>query len=345
LPLPPGLADGTYQLAVRLGASDTELKKSASVIGNVILVEPAPAQPLPAYPLAINFGDAIRLAGYDATLQGQTITSTAEHLVVAEGGDYLQYKLFWRATGLIEKNYHGFIHLTDQTGRAIAQEDHVPGPMFHPPALWDQYYLQPDTYLLRIPQDAPSGLYWPAVRIYDSDTQELLSVADKDGKELGDNFRLPPVKIVRSLTGTPAHKVAAQIGATATLLGYDLTPPVEQFHAGDAFTLTLYYRSETGTTADYTRFVHLHNPTLGMAAQFDSPPQNGVNPTWSWQPGEVIADSVGLTIAKDAKPGSYTLYVGFYEPKANNARVPLRDGNGNAVLDERMTLTEIMVRP
>ena len=183
------------------------------------------------------------------------------------------------------------------------------------------------------------------MRIYDSDTQALLPVADQAGKELGDNFRLPPVKIVRPFAPMPAHKVAAQIGATATLLGYDLSLPAEKLHAGDPFTVTLYYRSETGTTADYTRFVHLHNPALGMVAQFDSPPQNGVNPTWTWQPGEVIADSVGLTVAKDAKPGSYTLYVGFYAPKANNARVPLHDAKGNAVLDDRMPLTELMVRP
>ena len=345
LPLPPGLAAGTYQLAVRLGASNTELKKQATVIGTVTLAEPAPAQLLPPYALAINFGDAIHLAGYAATLQGQTITPTEEHLEVAHGGDYLQYKLFWQATGPIEQNYHGFIHLTDQTGRAIAQEDHVPGPMFHPPALWDQYYLQPDSYLLRIPQDAPSGLYAPSVRIYDSDTQALLPVHAQDGQDLGDNFRLPAVKIVRPFSPTPAHKVAAQIGATITLLGYDLTPPAENLHAGDAFTVTLYYRNETGTTADYTRFVHLHNPALGMAAQFDSPPQNGVNPTWTWTPGEVIVDPVSLTIAQDAKPGNYTLYVGFYEPKANNARVPLRVGNGNAVLDDRMPLAELMVGP
>ena len=55
--------------------------------------------------------------------------------------------------------------------------------------------------------------------------------------------------------------------------------------------------------------------------------------------------TIGLTVAQDAKPGNYTLYVGFYEPKANNTRVPLRDGNGNAVLDDRMPLTELMVGP
>jgi hypothetical protein len=231
------------------------------------------------------------------------------------------------------------------TGRAIAQEDHVPGPMFHPPALWDQYYLQPDTYLLRIPKDASSGLYWPSVRIYDSDTQELLPVHDQDGKDRGDNYRLPPVKIVRPFSSTPAHKVVAQIGATATLLGYDLALSAQNLHAGDAFTVTLYYHNANATTADYTRFVHLYNPALGMAAQFDSPPQNGINPTWTWQPGEVIVDPVGMTVAKAAKPGSYTLYVGFYEPKVNNTRLPLHDEKGNAVLDDRMPLTELMVAP
>ena len=82
-----------------------------------------------------------------------------------------------------------------------------------------------------------------------------------------------------------------------------------------------------------------------MAAQYDSPPQNGVNPTWTWQPSEVIVDPVELTVAAAAKPGVYILYVGFYEAKANNARVSVHDAAGNAVPDDRMPLTELTLGP
>jgi len=82
-----------------------------------------------------------------------------------------------------------------------------------------------------------------------------------------------------------------------------------------------------------------------MAAQFDSPPQNGINPTWSWTPGEVIVDPVGLEVAKDAKPGAYTIYLGFYEPKANNARLAVSDANGKAVPDDQAPLMTLTLQP
>ncbi len=344
LPLPPGLAAGTYQMAVRLGENVATLKKPAIPIGQVTLVDPAPvlAQP-PEHALAIHFGDAIRLNGYNVTRQGQAFSAAEPKPALVYNHDYLEYTLFWRATAPINQNYHGVMHLLDLAGHAIAQEDHVPGPMFHPPALWDAYYLQPDTYLLRVPKTAPSGLYWPSVRMYDADSQALLPVHDNAAQDLGDHFQLPPLKIVNQTTRAPAHKVAAQLGAFATLLGYDLPTPTTSLHAGDHFTVTLYYQSKTSTPADDTRFLHFNNPALGMAAQFDSPPQNGVNPTWTWQPGEVIVDPVELTVAAAAKPGIYTLYVGFYEPKANNARVPIHDAAGNTVPDDRMPLTELTI--
>lgn len=345
LPLPPGLAAGVYQLAIRLGENATILAKPAIPIGSITVAEPAPSQRLPAYPLDIHFGEAIRLNGYQATRQGQPLTFPEQKPALADNADYLEYTLFWRATAPIDKNYHGSINLTDMAGHVIAQEDHTPGPMFHPPTLWDAYYLQPDTYLLRVPKTVPSGLYWPSVRMYDDENQALLPVSDNAAQALGDNFQLPPLKIVNRTARSPEHKVTAQLGAFATLLGYDLSMPATSLHAGDHFTVTLYYQSTTNTPADYTRFVHLHHPALGMAAQYDSPPQDGVNPTWTWQPGEVIVDPVALTVAADAPPGTYSLYVGFYEPKANNARVPVHDAAGNGVPDDRMPLTELTVGP
>lgn len=345
LPLPSGLAAGTYQLAMRLGETPNELKKQATVLGKVTLAKAVPMQAPPAQPLAIHFGDAIALNGYDATVQGQPFTPSEKNPIVVHSGEKLAYTLFWRATEPLTKNYRGFIHLTDTLGRAVAQEDHIPGPVFHPPALWDAYTLQPDTYLLHIAKDAPSGLYWPSVRLYDSETQALLPVHAQDGQELGDNLRLPPVKLINPTTRPSAHKISAQFGSMATLLGYDLSTPAQGVRAGDHFTLTLYYRSDATTSADYTRFVHVYQPTTGMAAQFDSPPQNGVNPTWTWQPGEVIVDPVGLEVAQDAKPGVYTVYLGFYAPKANNARLAVHDANGKAVQDDQVPLAQLTVRP
>ena len=96
--------------------------------------------------------------------------------------------------------------------------------------------------------------------------------------------------------------------------------------------------------ADYTRFLHVYNAASGMAAQFDSPPQNGANPTWSWTPGEVVVDRVDLQVAEAAKPGQYTVYLGFYDPKAGGARIQARDAAGKPFPADRVHVTDIEIR-
>src|SRR5690606_5381119 len=118
--------------------------------------------------------------------------------LVVQAGDYLRYTLYWKAAQPPLENYHGFIHLTDLLGQPLIQEDQMPGPLLHPPLLWDNYRPQSDTYLLRIPAQAPSGLYWPTVGLYDFETLNRLALAARSG-----DAQLPPIKIVRTTTATP----------------------------------------------------------------------------------------------------------------------------------------------
>jgi hypothetical protein len=83
---------------------------------------------------------------------------------------------------------------------------------------------------------------------------------------------------------------------------------------------------------------------LGTVAQQDNQPQAGNNPTWSWVPGEVIVDPVTLEIPTEAKPGVYSLLIGLYDPKANQARVTLYDAQGKPIQDNQASLVEIIVQ-
>jgi hypothetical protein len=344
LALPPGLRAGAYRIAARLGATDAELAQPARLVGSFTLVAPIPGQAAPSNPLNVQVGDAIRLVGFTATASGQPLTFADGKPTIVSSGAYLRYSLDWQATATIAKNYHGFVHLTDIAGRPLVQEDQLPGPFFRPPLLWDRYYGQRDIYLLRIPADASSGLYWPEVGMYDFDTRERLPVRAERQQTPDDHFRLPPVKIVNQASHAPTQRIAAQFGDMANLLGYDLTLPAAGLYAGDHFAVTLYYQSKAVTAGDYTRFLHLSNTPSGMAAQFDSPPQQGGNPTWSWTPGEIIVDRVELQVAEHASPGKYTLYLGFYDPKAGGARIPARKTDGKEFPDDRVVLTEIELK-
>jgi hypothetical protein len=202
-----------------------------------------------------------------------------------------------------------------------------------------------DFYQIHIPADAPAGLYWPRVGLYDSRTIALLPVTNAAGDELSDSQPLSPLKVMSPNPPTPQHLVSAHFGDTATLLGYDLDLPLDGLHPGGSFSLTLYLRSDQPTRADYTRFVHLLGADQSVAAQVDSRPQQGLNPTWSWVPGEVIVDRFNVALAPQAASGAYRLQIGLYDPGADGARLPAFDSAGNPLPDGSVTLAELQIEP
>ncbi|HXF60543.1 MAG TPA: hypothetical protein VNK95_02930, partial [Caldilineaceae bacterium] len=217
----------------------------------------------------------------------------------------------------------------------------LPGPLFHPPLLWDTIYPQQDIYLLRLPDDLPGGLYWPHVGLYDFDTLDRLPVRLETGTEILDHVTLPPIKVVSARAPDPTQPLQAQFGEWGELLGYDLVAPADPLRPGEQFTVRLYYRSRTAAPGDFTRFLQLYNETAGVAAQTDSPPRQGGNPTSSWMAGEVIVDEATLTIAADAAPGEYTLYLGFYPSPTPAERVPLYSANGERLQHDWLPLATL----
>ena len=345
LPLLPGLAAGDYQIVLQLEADGAA---SATVnVGTITLPSSTPAQTFnPAnveiVPTQALFDDEITLTGYAATINKQPVTADGPPLTLHAGED-VRYRLYWQATKTPSENYHSYIHLIDSAGDAIYHSDQLPGPWFRPPKGWDSYYVQQDTHLLEIPTDAPGGLYWPSVGLYEIRQMNRMAIT-VDGQPVeGDVFRLPPIKIVGAPAKPPIARVA-QFDDGFQLLGYGLQLPEEGIYPGTQFQVTLYYRSDTKTDKDYTRFFHLYNPEQGLAAQADSPPQAGVNPTWSWVPGETIVDTVTLQVAEDAAPADYRLFTGFYDAQAGGVRLGVRDETGQPLPDGGVVLETIQVQ-
>ena len=335
LPLPSDMAAGTYQVRARM---ETALDAPGEwyALGAVDLAQ-ATKRAEPTYPLELHFEHGIELIGYDLSADRLPVTVPEAKPLAVQAGQYLRYTLYWQAAMPPSENYHGFIHLTDLLGKPLVQEDQMPGPLLHPPLLWDNYRPQSDTYLLRIPPQAPSGLYWPKVGLYEFETLNRLTLVDGAG-----DAQLPPIKIIGAATATPQQSLTAQLGDFAQFLGYTLQTPTSAINAGTTLDLTLYYRSTGQTDRNYTRFVQLYSPELGMADQQDGPPQAGNNPTWAWLPDEEITDPVTLQIAADAQPGAYDLYIGFYDA-ADGVRVSVHDQTGAAVPEAWLKLTTIQV--
>jgi len=75
----------------------------------------------------------------------------------------------------------------------------------------------------------------------------------------------------------------------------------------------------------YKVFVHLLDANGVPRAQADALPQNGTRPTWSWLPGEIIADEIVLNLPTDLPAGQYRLTTGLYN-ELNGQRLTSSDG-------------------
>ena len=249
----------------------------------------------------------------------------------------------WNGADAAQVNYHSFLHLLNHEQQAVAQSDQLPGPVFSPPRLWQPFYPEPDRHELVIPGDAPGGVYTPVTGLYRYDDQTRLTAHSADGRDLGSQATLGPVKIVSEATGEPQTPQQVRFGDVAALRGYTLDAPAS-LTPGVTFTVTLFYRANGPAPLDYTQFLHLYDPALGMAAQRDQQPLSGGNPTTAWVQGETIAEPIVLTVAPEAASGSYRLLLGWYDAQANFTRIPLSNGEGAPIADNQAMLAEIKVQ-
>jgi hypothetical protein len=344
LALPPGLPAGDYGLTLRLSLFDDEAAAAPSPVGNVRLAAvTAYRSPAPAEASGARFGEIIALAGHTLTVNGRATAASATPLVVRPN-DLLEYRLDWQALDPVGTNYHSLLHFVGAPQTTLIQRDQVAGSWFRAPELWDRFHTQPETYRIVIPADAAGGVYWPNLGLYDFDRLTRLPVTEAGGQLLGNTLALPPVKVLPS-AAKPPHALSARFEDLATLLGYDLQAPPEGLRPGSSLTLTAYYLSEQATGRDLTRFIHLANDEGALAAQADSQPQQGLNPTWAWVPGEVIVDRIVLTVAPEAVPGPYKLRLGLYDPAAGGARLTVTSAGGQVLEDGSVMVAEVEVGP
>ncbi len=125
----------------------------------------------------------------------------------------------------------------------------------------------------------------------------------------------------------------ARFAETAELLGYDLL--AEQLAPGQEVRLVLYWRVYGPVYEPLSSFAHLLDPQGNVVGQYD-----GLDiPTWSWEPGVVVAQVYGFPISQDAQPGVHRLEVGLYDPQTME-RVGVV-GEDDVPLGERLLLPGI----
>jgi hypothetical protein len=109
---------------------------------------------------------------------------------------------------------------------------------------------------------------------------------------------------------TPAFTPSgALFGETIRLLGYSLP---QQVKPGTSFPVHLQWQAAGAITEDYTFFVHMYNVQGALVSQYDGWPLNRAYPSSHWQPGEVVAHNLVLSVPANLPPGPYSVQAGLY---------------------------------
>jgi hypothetical protein len=185
LPLPPTLSPGKYRLVVAL---TTPKQRPLAVSGNhqlplaIVTTVDRPhifEPPDPQIELAVIFGDQAKLVGLDLP-QTQV-----------KAGEQLSLTLYWRAITTLDKSWTVFVHLLNEDGKIVGQQDQIPGGGQFPTTGWlpDEYLT--DSYHLLIPADTPPGheAYRLEIGLYDANASTRLPVMD-GGQIINDHLVL-----------------------------------------------------------------------------------------------------------------------------------------------------------
>ncbi|HEX7592973.1 MAG TPA: hypothetical protein VF429_02275, partial [Anaerolineae bacterium] len=316
LAVPAGMPPGEYDLQSILYTDQDQAAQSES-LARVRVV--APAQPnLAAVPHRVNvdFGNGIRLVGYDA-------------LPVFRPGFPTPITLFWQATRALDGNY--VVVLQAQTDRDIYDRIQTePTRGVYPTALWKTNEIVRDPQTLTLRGDAPDGDYHLVATFFDpaklssSQTRVVGTITVKGRPHY---FGAP----------APSTPLAARLGNLARLAGYDLS------NDSHSVRLVLYWQALALTPTSYTVFVHAVDANGNTVAYGDQIPSNGALPTTSWVKDEFLADLHEFSIPPDAPPGEYQIQVGLYDPKTGT-RLFVFDASNQNVGDYIQLSTRITIK-
>jgi uncharacterized membrane protein len=308
--------------------------------------------PTPDYPMTVDFGDSLRLLGFD--------------LVDDWKWQRVRVRLYWQVLREMDHDYQLYLAFLGDGGEVLADTIRQPMtvPIWYPTSRWRQgEVVATETLLLTGLGDSFTlglgvfeGENWEggkrltariveseyAVRSLEGRTWVRLLSFRREGRLLRPVskkrlFEPPPVQY--PVQANFAAQACDEPSRTIALLGYDLDPP--EPGPGSTLHLTLYWQAQAEMEQDYTVFVHLLDAEGRLVAQHDGQPGGGSLPTSSWVEGEVIADEHPLDLDPNLMPGSYRLEVGLYLWPTME-RLSVLDGAGQ-VQGDKVVLGEVRV--
>lgn len=177
--VPPDTAPGLYRLELYLVDPVTQEKVSpqritdgvvlAAVVQIGVVAVDQEKQSLQTVPLAepAHFGTVLTL------LASSDLTQTADSRAFT-------VDLLWHAQTRMTAEYTGFVHVVNDQGLLVAQDDHPIAHGLVPPQLFRQGLLLADRYTVELPTTLAAGSYQIRAGVYHAQTMERLPVGETD---------------------------------------------------------------------------------------------------------------------------------------------------------------------
>ena len=138
------------------------------------------------------------------------------------------------------------------------------------------------------------------------------------------------------------QQVGARFGKVASLQECAVSAGPIVF--GEELDVTLYWEAINSVSidGDYTVFVHLLDESQRVIAQHDGKPVDGMCPTTTWQPGDIVLDTHEMVWLVDGYEGQATIAVGLYD-LLTQQRLPGYGPNGERLHDDRVLLGPVEI--
>lgn len=327
LPVPAYTPPGDYTLRVVVyntaGGRLVPINGLADLSSPLMQVAVMPAA-LPVEPTSVAIGTPIALAVTD-NLHITSIELSPS--TTARPGDQVRVSLVWQAISAPQQDYGLVLGLIGEDGLAYAT---APQPLVatnYPTSEWRRGEILKANYTLLLPPGLASGDYILAIRLLDLETGSMIS--DQALQTFAVESRLHDFGVAN-----PSHLLNADFGTSIRLIGYD-EPAIS--HTGQV-TVQVYWRALAEISESYKVFAHIVDSTGTILAQSDFVPGGGVAPTTSWLSGELITDTVQVSLPEVAMGETYHLILGFYS-STDGTRLPVRHGTGG---EDFLILSEII---
>ena len=148
--------------------------------------------------------------------------------------------------------------------------------------------------------------------------------------------------ITLTVSGGTSLPIPLEVNLNNQIMLEDARVSQLHYRPGDSVAVTLRWRSIQSTDKSYKVFVHLLTPDMQtLIAQRDIEPMNGLRPTNTWTPGEIINDPHQVLLPENTPAGTYQIRVGLYDPAG---RLSVVDPGQAQVLDDTIFITTFEVQ-